>query len=52
MTKSKPRLDPELLQARWVLGGVGAYEWVEQAALALDLSTKVLMEAHCDNLQD
>jgi hypothetical protein len=30
------RIDPELLQARWVLGGVGADEWVNQAALALE----------------
>ena len=30
------RIDPELLQARWVLGGVWAGEWVDQAALALE----------------
>ena len=30
------RIDPELLQARWVLGGVGADEWVHQAVLALE----------------
>src|ERR1700722_18842581 len=30
------RIDPELLQARWVLGGVGADEWADQAALALE----------------
>jgi hypothetical protein len=36
MNESRTRLDPQFLQARWVLGGVGAYEWVDQAALALD----------------
>lgn len=36
MNRLGTRLDPHLLQARWVLGGVGAYEWIEQAALALD----------------
>ena len=33
--QGKP-LDPRLLQARWVLSGVGPEEWVDQAALALD----------------
>ena len=36
MNESRTRVDPQLLQARWVLGGVGAHEWVDQAALALD----------------
>jgi hypothetical protein len=30
------KLDPQLLQARWVLGRVGAYEWADQASLALE----------------
>ena len=36
MAESKARFDPQLLQARWVLGGVAADEWVDQAVLALD----------------
>jgi hypothetical protein len=36
MAESRTRLDPQLLQARWVLGGVTADEWVDQAALALE----------------
>jgi hypothetical protein len=30
------KIDPQLLQARWVLGGLGADELVDQAALALE----------------
>ena len=33
---NESKLDPQLLQARWVLGGVGPYEWVDQASLALE----------------
>jgi hypothetical protein len=36
MSEPGKRIDPELLQARWVLGAVGANEWVDQAALALE----------------
>ena len=36
MPESRTRVDPQLLQARWVLGGVTADEWVDQAVLALD----------------
>jgi len=36
MTEETKRVDPKLLQARWVLGRVDAEDWVEQAALALD----------------
>jgi hypothetical protein len=36
MAESRTRLDPQLLQARWVLGGVAADEWVDQAVSALD----------------
>jgi hypothetical protein len=36
MTESRRRVEPRLLQARWVLGGLTADEWVDQAALALD----------------
>jgi hypothetical protein len=34
--QSRARLDPQLLQARWVLRGVAADEWVDQAVSALD----------------
>lgn len=36
MTESTKPLDPQLLQARWVLGGVAPEEWVDQAISALD----------------
>jgi len=36
MAESRARFDPHLLQIRWVLGGVTADEWVDQAVLALD----------------
>jgi hypothetical protein len=36
MTEPKKHLDPQLLQARWVLGGVAPEEWVDQAISALD----------------
>jgi hypothetical protein len=36
MAESRARFDPQLLQARWVLDGVTADEWVDQAVIALD----------------
>lgn len=36
MTEPKKQVDPQLLQARWVLGGVAPEEWVDQAISALD----------------
>jgi hypothetical protein len=36
MAESRTRLEPQLLQARWALGGVAADEWVDQAVSALD----------------
>lgn len=36
MAESRAKLDPQLLQARWVLGGVTAEEWVDRAVSALE----------------
>lgn len=36
MPEPRTKVDPQLLQARWVLGGVTADEWVDQAILALE----------------
>lgn len=36
MVSPKNAVDPELLQARWVLGGVDAEEFVNQATLAME----------------